>query len=37
VDNDYLLILMLLRVYRHAPRGTYEHVFLLEGIRRLWK
>lgn len=37
VDNDYLLILMLLRVYRHAKQGTYEHVFLLEGIRRLWK
>lgn len=37
VDNDYLLILMLLRVYRHAQQGTFEHVFLLEGINRLWK
>ena len=37
VDNDYLLILMLLRVYRHAEQGTFEHVFLLEGINRLWK
>jgi tRNA A-37 threonylcarbamoyl transferase component Bud32 len=36
-DNDYLLILMLLRVYKHARRGTYEHIFLLEGITRLWK
>ncbi len=36
-DNDYLLILMLLRVYRHAQRGTFEHIFLLEGIKRLWK
>ena len=37
VDNDYLLILLLLRVYRHARQGTFEHVFLLEGINRLWK
>ena len=37
VDNKYLLILMLLRVYRHAPLGTFEHNFLLEGIKRLWK
>ena len=36
-NNDYLLILMLLRVYKHARRGTYEHIFLLEGITRLWK
>ena len=36
-NNDYLLILMLLRVYKHAKRGTYEHIFLLEGITRLWK
>jgi tRNA A-37 threonylcarbamoyl transferase component Bud32 len=36
-DNDYLLILMLLRVYRHAAVGSQEHEFLLEGIKRLWK
>jgi tRNA A-37 threonylcarbamoyl transferase component Bud32 len=36
-DNDYLLILMLLRVYRHAAVGSREHEFLLEGIKRLWK
>lgn len=36
-NNDYLLILMLLRVYKHAKQGTYEHIFLLEGITRLWK
>ena len=36
-NNDYLLILMLLRVYKHAKRSTYEHIFLLEGITRLWK
>lgn len=36
-DNDYLLILMLLRVYKHAAVGSFEHNFLLEGIKRLWK
>jgi tRNA A-37 threonylcarbamoyl transferase component Bud32 len=36
-DNKYLLILMLLRVYRHAEVGSYEHGFLLEGITQLWK
>ena len=36
-NNDYLLILMLLRVYRHSQPGTLERNFLLEGIRSLWK
>ena len=36
-DNKYLLILMLLRVYRHAEVGSREHGFLLEGINQLWK
>ena len=35
--NDYIFILQLLRVYKHASPGTYEHKFLLEGINRLWK
>ena len=35
--NDYILILQLLRVYKHAKQGTYEHIFLLEGINKLWK
>lgn len=37
VDDDYLLILMLLRVYKHADISTPEHKFLLKGIQRLWK
>lgn len=36
-NNDYIFILQLLRVYRHAQIGTPEHNFLLEGIKRLWK
>lgn len=35
--DDNLLILQLLRVYRHALVGSKEHNFLLEGIKRLWK
>lgn len=36
-DDDYLLILMLLRVYRHSKPDTLERKFLLEGIKLLWK
>jgi len=36
-NNDYILILQLLRVYRHAKPGSFEHDFLLKGIQRLWK
>jgi len=36
-NNDYLLILMLLRVYRHSEPDTLERNFLLEGINSLWK
>jgi len=36
-NNDYLLILMLLRVYRHSQPSTLERNFLLEGITSLWK
>ena len=36
-NNDYLLILMLLRVYRHSKPDTLERNFLLEGINLLWK
>ena len=36
-NNDYLLILMLLRVYRHSRTDTLERNFLLEGITSLWK
>ena len=36
-SNDYLLILMLLRVYRHSRPDTLERNFLLKGINSLWK
>ena len=36
-NNDYLLILMLLSVYRHSEPDTLERNFLLEGINSLWK
>ena len=36
-SNDYLLILMLLRVYRHSKPDTLERNFLLKGINSLWK
>lgn len=35
--NDYLLILMLLRVYLHAPKQSLEHKFIIKEINRLWK
>ena len=35
--NDYLLILMLLRVYRHTLPNTSERNFILQGINKLWK
>jgi tRNA A-37 threonylcarbamoyl transferase component Bud32 len=36
-NDDYLLILMLLRVYNHATPGSFEHKFLTERIKSLWK
>ena len=36
-NNNYLLILMLLRVYRHATVESPEHKFLLKELNRLWK
>ncbi len=36
-NNDYLLILMLLRVYRHSKPNTLERDFLIKGITSLWK
>lgn len=36
-NNDYLLILMLLRVYCYAKPGSLEHKFLTERIQSLWK
>jgi aminoglycoside phosphotransferase family enzyme len=36
-NNDYLLILMLLRVYKHAKANTLEQDFLIREITKLWK
>jgi RIO-like serine/threonine protein kinase len=35
--NDYLLILMLLRVYLHTKPGDSNHLFIMKEIYRLWK
>ena len=35
--NDYLLILMLLRVYLHTTKGDKDYEFIMKEIRRLWK
>ena len=36
-NDDYLLILMLLRVYKYSKIGTEERNFLTDWINRLWK
>ena len=36
-DNDYLLILMLLRVYLHTIPGDGNREFILKEIKKLWK
>jgi len=36
-NNDYLLILMLLRVFQHAQKKSSEYNFLLNEIQKLWK
>ena len=36
-NNDYLLILMLLRVYRYTQPNTNEQTFIIEEIKKLWK
>jgi len=36
-NNDYLLILMLLRVYRYSIPNSPERKFLTKGINSLWK
>lgn len=36
-NNDYLLILMLLRVYLHCEKDSLEYEFVMREIRRLWK
>jgi RIO-like serine/threonine protein kinase len=36
-NNDYILILMLLRVYLHTKPGDMERQFIVKEINRLWK
>lgn len=36
-NNDYLLILMLLRVYKHSKPESFEQLFLKREIEKLWK
>lgn len=36
-NNDFLLILMLLRVYRYAHPETFEQQFLINWMNKLWK
>jgi hypothetical protein len=36
-NNNYLLILMLLRVYRYATSGSLEEKLLVKEMNRLWK
>jgi len=36
-NNDYLLILMLLRAYNYSKIETYEHNFLVRCMNTLWQ
>ena len=36
-DNDYILILMLLRVYRHCLKNSVEYHFIVNEVNKLWK
>lgn len=36
-DNNYLLILMLLRVFLHTQPGDSNRQFILKEIKKLWK
>lgn len=36
-NDDYLLILMLLRVYLHCDKDSIEYDFVMREIKRLWK
>jgi RIO-like serine/threonine protein kinase len=36
-NDSYLLILMLLRVYKHSKPNTLERNFLVQEINKLWK
>lgn len=36
-NNNNLLILMLLRVYRHTQKGDTNYNFIMREVKRLWK
>lgn len=36
-NNDYLLILMLLRVYLYCEKGSAEYTLIMKEVNRLWK
>ena len=36
-NNDYLLILMLLRAYRYSSENTLDRKFLISQMNRLWQ
>jgi len=36
-NDDYILILMLLRVYCHCEPGSVEYSFVMREVNRLWK
>jgi hypothetical protein len=35
--DDYIYILMLLRVYKYTKENTKEQLLILSEIKRLWK
>lgn len=35
--DDYILIMMLLRVLKHCEKGDDNYLFLMKEIKRLWK
>ena len=36
-NNDYFLIIALLRVFKHCIVDSFEHKFLISEINKLWK
>lgn len=36
-NSDYLLITMLLRVYRHCEKNSVEYQLIMREVNRLWK
>jgi tRNA A-37 threonylcarbamoyl transferase component Bud32 len=36
-NNKYLLILMLLRIFRYVKKNSHEKLFLIKKINKIWK